>query len=513
MSDLKENLARVNDSFTRIHGHNKVDKHMEIMNAAIASTINAVAITDVEGNLRYVNHSFLEMWAYKNDKEILGRPVVRCWKTENKAAKVVEVLHNRGNWIGEMTAIRKNGSIFDVQISASSVIDGNGELVCMIYSFVDIKARKRLLQLIQQNDKRYKTLVESLDETIAIINEEGVFLFINGMGAKRLGGKSEDFIGKTMWDLFPQKVADQQANDVREVINTGKEKNVVALIEMQGRPRWYIISIVPLRDCDGKVTTVMVIARDIHAYKQAEEELNKYFEKMSRVEQLASAGTLSATLVHELTRPITVIRLSIQNSLADLKAIACPDSVIEDLKEGLNEIAHITSIVDKFRDFTRKTSKKAMEKVDLKAIAERMIELFDEEARRAKCVIQLKGLDLLPSIYFHKKDLEQIFFSLAENAIQAADGKKSHKLIISGAFKNDRLELWFSDDCDGIAPDNINKIFQPFFTTKHAGGGTGLGLCVVERILSQHRGKIHVKSTFGKGSTFFVTLRVTEKKE
>jgi signal transduction histidine kinase len=86
-------------------------------------------------------------------------------------------------------------------------------------------------------------------------------------------------------------------------------------------------------------------------------------------------------------------------------------------------------------------------------------------------------------------------------------------LIISGAFKNDRLELWFSDDCDGIAPDNINKIFQPFFTTKHAGGGTGLGLCVVERILSQHRGKIHVKSTFGKGSTFFVTLRVTEKKE
>ncbi|GAG24349.1 unnamed protein product, partial [marine sediment metagenome] len=82
--------------------------------------------------------------------------------------------------------------------------------------------------------------------------------------------------------------------------------------------------------------------------------------------------------------------------------------------------------------------------------------------------------------------------------------------IINGAVKNEYIELWFSDNCGGIAPENINKIFEPFFTTKPKGQGTGLGLCVVQSIVYRAGGNIRVESKFGEGSTFFVTLPINK---
>jgi len=377
-----------------------------------------------------------------------------------------------------------------------------------IEHYTDITERKKAEEALHESEQKYRTLVESAGESIATINEDGVFLFINRTGAERFGGKPKDYIGKTMWDLFPKKIADRQAAGVRKVIHTGKERNVVALTELQGQLRWYNTTIEPLRDDSGKVIAAMVIARDIHELKQAEEELNKYREQMAQAEQLASVGTLSASMAHELTQPLTVIRLSIQNSLAELEKRSCPDTVVEDLKEGLSEISGLISIIDRFRNFARISSERTVREVDLKAVAERIVELLDESAWRAKVTLQVEGMDKLPPIYSHEKDLERLFFSLIENSIQAADGKKSHQVVISGVVRDEYIELRFSDNCGGIAPGNLKKIFQPFFTTKPSTERTGLGLCVVERILSRLDGKVRVESEFGKGSTFFVTLPI-----
>jgi signal transduction histidine kinase len=308
--------------------------------------------------------------------------------------------------------------------------------------------------------------------------------------------------------LFPKKIADRQAAGVRKVIHTGKGKNEVALTGRQGQLRWYNTTLEPLRDSSGKVIAAMVVARDIHKLKQAEEELNKYRAHMAQAEQLASVGTLSATLAHELTQPLTVIRLSIQNSLAELETVSCPDTVVEDLKEGLSKISNMTSMVNRFRNFARISTKITVSKVDLKAVAERIVKLLDESAWRAKVTIRVEGMDKLPPIYTCERELEKLFFSLIENSIQAADGKKNRQVIISSVVKDEHIELQFSDNCGGIAPENLDRIFEPFFTTKNADERTGLGLCVVERIVSQLKGKIRVESKLGKGSTFFVTLPI-----
>jgi signal transduction histidine kinase len=80
--------------------------------------------------------------------------------------------------------------------------------------------------------------------------------------------------------------------------------------------------------------------------------------------------------------------------------------------------------------------------------------------------------------------------------------------VVSGSIKDEHIELRFSDNCGGITPENIDKIFEPFFTTKPPSEGTGLGLCIVQRIVSGAGGKVWVKSKHGIGSTFFVTLPI-----
>lgn len=243
--------------------------------------------------------------------------------------------------------------------------------------------------------------------------------------------------------------------------------------------------------------------------KQAEGELNDYCEKMAHAELLASLITLSATVAHELSQPLTVIGLSIENALAKLETMSCPGTVVEDLKEGLTEVSNITSMVERFRNFARESSENALSKINLVAIANRVVQLLHKSARRAKVTLHLKGMNKLPPIYSYEKDIEQLFFALAKNAIEAADGKKTRQLIISGAVRDEHIELRFSENCGGIAPENLDKIFELFFSTKPAGEGSGLGLCVVEHIVSRAGGKVRVESKPGKGSTFFITLPIS----
>jgi C4-dicarboxylate-specific signal transduction histidine kinase len=251
--------------------------------------------------------------------------------------------------------------------------------------------------------------------------------------------------------------------------------------------------------------------RDITESKQREKELNLYREKIVRTEQLASMEALSATVVHELTQPLIVIRLSIESALAKLKATSSSGAATKKLNTCLTEISNTTSIVERFHHYARKSIERTVKEVDLKAVAERTVKLLNGNARRARVTLRLKGPDGLLSLYFNEKYLEQLFFSLVQNVIQAADGKKSRRLIISGTVKNKHVELKFSDDCSGIIPENMGRIFEPFFTTKAVGEGTGLGLSIMEHIVSQAGGKVCIERKRGKSTTFFVTLPINKR--
>jgi len=121
----------------------QAEESLRIKDNAIESSINAIFFADLEGNLTYVNPSFIKLWGYEDEKEVLGKPILEFWQTKENAQKASKTLHESRSWMGELVAQRKDGSTFDAQISANMVTDKAGKPICLMASFVDITGLKR----------------------------------------------------------------------------------------------------------------------------------------------------------------------------------------------------------------------------------------------------------------------------------------------------------------------------------------------------------------------------------
>ena len=149
----------------------KAEDALRMKDNAIESSINAIAFADLEENLTYVNNSFLKLWGYSDDKQVLGRPATGFWQMEEKALEVIEALRERGSWIGELVAKKKDGSLFDVQLSASMITDKVGKPICMMGSFVDITERKKAQEKLQRSLKKLRRALGATIQAMALTVE------------------------------------------------------------------------------------------------------------------------------------------------------------------------------------------------------------------------------------------------------------------------------------------------------------------------------------------------------
>ncbi len=122
----------------------KTEKDLIEKSTAIESSINAIAFTDIEENITYVNPSFLKLWGYNTAKEVLGKSITKFWEIEEKAQEIIRGLNKKGGWIGELTAKRKDGSLFDVALSTTIVKDSTGNPITIMGSFIDITEQKKI---------------------------------------------------------------------------------------------------------------------------------------------------------------------------------------------------------------------------------------------------------------------------------------------------------------------------------------------------------------------------------
>ena len=248
-----------------------------------------------------------------------------------------------------------------------------------------------------------------------------------------------------------------------------------------------------------------------HIYERidTEIELKKYREKMFQAERLASLGIIGSAVAHQLNQPLSIICMSLQKALRDLQKPGSVNVVKEMLGDSLNQVAHASSIVKGFLALGHASPQKKIGTIDFHAIAVKTITFFTKIAKNVKVQLIIEdSLRDMPAITCVASEVEQIFFILTQNAIQAADANKKQWFKVSGSVKEEQIELAFSDNCGGIESDNLDKIFDPFFTTKPVEQGTGLGLPILRQIVTNNDGTVRVDSEFGKGTTFYVTLPI-----
>ncbi|RKY13231.1 MAG: hypothetical protein DRP52_03285 [Planctomycetota bacterium] len=280
---------------------------------------------------------------------------------------------------------------------------------------------------------------------------------------------------------------------------------VASWIRADGKENYYEWTASPFEH-EGK-KYIIGIDRDVTQQKQAAAEIKTHHDKMLHLERLSSIGMLTAGIAHQLSQPLTVAHMLLQETLENCKSHkieSCHDAM-EDLAEVLHELSNVTDICQQLREYSH-TASTAVETVNLSEVLIKIIKVLSSNAQLSKIKMTAGTIDSGLSIEAHKGDVEQVLFILIQNAIQAADGKKWRELVISSALIDPCVQLTFRDNCGGIKQADLKRIFDPFFTTKPREIGTGLGLPIAKRILDRLQGTISVDSKPGKDTLFTVVF-------
>jgi PAS domain S-box-containing protein len=196
---------------------------------------------------------------------------------------------------------------------------------------IDIHERKQMEEALRDSEELYRSLVESSEEVIAIVDREGVFRFLNSRGSENLGGQPEDFIGKTMYDLFPKKIADRQMSNIRSVIRSGKVKTYEEKTRVLDESRWYHTVITPLKGNKRNPDSALVIALDITERKQAEGALREREKELEA--QAANLDEVNAALKVLLKRRDEDGKELVEKVLFNVRELVEP--YLEKLKDGV----------------------------------------------------------------------------------------------------------------------------------------------------------------------------------
>ena len=237
------------------------------------------------------------------------------------------------------------------------------------------------------------------------------------------------------------------------------------------------------------------------------EEREKMQEHLIVQDRLASIGQLVSGIAHEMNNPLTGV---IGFSELLMKRTDLPDDAKADLKIVNGEAQRTARVVKGLLIFARK-QKTEKESLDINSIIQSVLQLRSYEYKVSNIEVDTQLAPELPQVLGNNGQLQQVFINLIVNAEQAMlEAHNKGTLTIVTERVGDIIKASITDDGPGISPENMKKLFTPFFTTKEVGKGTGLGLSICYGIVTEHGGKIYVESEPGKGTTFVVELPINK---
>jgi len=254
---------------------------------------------------------------------------------------------------------------------------------------------------------------------------------------------------------------------------------------------------------------IQSVWRDVTQQKQAEAERRELERKSQITDRLASVGEMASGIAHEINNPLTgVVGFSELLMTKDL-----PEDIREDVGIICDGSQRVAGIVKRLLTFARQ-HKPERTYTDINEIIESTLALRKYSLETGNIEVSTSLDAELPWTMADAGQLQQVFMNIIVNA--ETEMKQAHgrgKLTIKAEQAGNTIRLSFKDDGPGIARENISKVFNPFFTTREVGEGTGLGLSLSHGIITEHKGALYVKSTPGKGATFIIELPIVAEEE
>jgi two-component system NtrC family sensor kinase len=352
----------------------------------------------------------------------------------------------------------------------------------------------------KKSEEKYRSLVESAEDFIFTIDFDGKFQSMNSFTATFFGGRPEDFIGRDLSSLFPEKVAQAQLKLVKLVFKAGKSVRDEFEISLVDHTTWISANFMPLKNDEAAVNAVLCIARDITENKNLERQL-------VNAEKLASLGTLAAGVAHEVNNPLGVI-LGFCDLL--LRKTDKDSQAYDDLKTIERQGLHCKLVVENLLSFAR-LGEGGSEYADVNQCIEDIVKVVRHNLDMHRIDLSQSLAEDLPLAVGDSRKLQQVFLNLINNSTAAMPTGGRLKISTGLERSTRKAVIRIEDDGTGIKPEHLDHIFEPFFTTKPEGEGTGLGLFVSYGIIAKYGGTIDCVSHDSaslkpRGTTFTIKL-------
>ena len=281
-------------SFVDITDRKKMEEELRIRNNALASSINGIGISDLEGNIIYVNDAALKMWGAPDASEVIGTSALSLAQSEEEAIEIYQAVLEKGGWTGEVSGFRKDGSPITVLLSASLVKNDKGEPICMMDSFVDITERKKMEEDLQIKEYAIASSING----IGISDLEGRITYVNDAALKMWGDSDlSDVLGRSALDLAQ---SEQEALEIfQAIVEKGSWTGEVSGFRKDGSPITVLRSASLVKNDKGEPICMMDSFVDITERKKMEEEL--------RVRENAIASSIDGIGFCDLEGKITYV--------------------------------------------------------------------------------------------------------------------------------------------------------------------------------------------------------------
>jgi two-component system sensor kinase FixL len=492
---------------TSVRAH-KAEKRLEVL---FNSAAEFIFIIDTEGTILRANQKVFTGSGYSAD-EVIGRHIKEFFTPESQNICDCSFPHLRekGYNRSEIDFVRKDGSLINMECSATAVPDEHGAFTSFLIIQRDESERLQAARELEESERRFRAIFNSTYQFIGLLGPDGTVLEANQTALDFIGLSNADVIGKPFWEVPWWTHSPHLQQRVRDGIMSAAHGKLIRFeaehIGKDGERIDIDFSMKPVLNEQGEVMLIIPEGRDITERKQAEENARRMQQESAHMMRVNIMGEMASGMAHELNQPLAALVSYCGTALKMARDMpALPEGLVDILERASAQAHRAGDVIHHLREFASKGSN-SRSRVVLDSLIQGVIEFISWELRNTDIQVAFQPASLAREVSVDRLQIEQVLINLIRNSIEAINqaGISGGRVDIATRLTADgSIEVSVVDNGPGIDPAVADVLFEPYQTSKES--GMGMGLSISRSIIEAHDGKLWTEQR-PQGAVFCIKL-------
>ncbi len=425
----------------------------------------------------------------------------------------MEARRQKRDYATEFRVVLPDGTVKYVEGIIHHVISEEGELIELVGTNADVTERKRAEQALRESEAKFRAAIDGIAGLVAIMAPSGELEAVNRPIVEYFGRTVDELKNWGTGDAVHPEDLPRVLESYKTSLATGTPfHHELRLRRFDGEYRWFENRGVPIRDESGRIRRWYCLLVDIDDRKRALERLQQMQSDLAHLNRVSTMGELAASLSHEILHPIAAAR---NNARAGMRFLEMSPPNLDEVREALGCVVRdadrAKDIVGRIRNQIKKVPSRR-ERFDLNEAINEAIVMVRSAIAKDAISVNTRLMDGLVPVQGDRVQLQQVLVNLILNAVEAMSSVEDGTQELSIRTEQSQtggILVAVQDSGPGVDPVNLERVFEPFYTTKTSGIGMGLSIC--QTIIDAHGGKLWAEANEPRGAVFQFTLPAAQE--